>query len=264
MKGRAGRFRRILGDILIALFAALTADVAAVMLRRIGAVVLKNVYRSIFRYELILCAVLLVFALDVRFCLFTRWKRRGARAAGRFLRGAVAAAAAAILFFCGRVCVGCLLRTAAPADHAVVLGMALENGEPTRDLISRVETARAYWGEHPGAVLILTGGNPDDSGRTEAAVMRDLLLARGVPDGRMLLEDRAATTMENFRNTARMLPAGERVVLITSGCHMDRAVRTAKRAGFTGVLRLPAPSDPLSFGANMMWEVVMDVNELLR
>ena len=85
--------------------------------------------------------------------------------------------------------------------------------------------------------------------------MRELLLERGVPDGRMLLEDRAATTKENFRNTAQLLPSGARVVLISSDYHMDRAVRTAKSAGFSGLLRLP--------GANMMWEVVMDLNALL-
>ena len=61
-----------------------------------------------------------------------------------------------------------------------------------------------------------------------------------------------------------MLPPTEPVVLISSDYHMDRAVATAKSAGFTKVLRLPAKSDFLSYGANMMWEVILDLNELVK
>ena len=92
--------------------------------------------------------------------------------------------------------------------------------------------------------------------------MRDLLLERGIPEGRMVLEDRAETTKENFRNTAQLINPGDPVVLISSNYHMDRSVQDAKKAGFTGVLRLPAPSSVGLFGANVMWEVVMELNDL--
>ena len=52
------------------------------------------------------------------------------------------------------------------------------------------------------------------------------------------------------------------VVLISSNYHMDRAAQTAKSAGFSNGLRLPAPSSFLSFGANVMSEVVLELNEL--
>ena len=66
--------RRIIGDILLVLTILLTVDVVVVMLHRIRTVVLKADYQEVFRYELFLCAVLLLFALDVRFTLFTRAK----------------------------------------------------------------------------------------------------------------------------------------------------------------------------------------------
>ena len=78
----------------------------------------------------------------------------------------------------------------------------------------------------------------------------------------MILEDRAETTKENFRNTARMIDPEEPVVLISSNYHMDRAVQTAEAAGFARVLRLPAPSSVLRYGANVMWEVILELNEL--
>ena len=140
--------------------------------------------------------------------------------------------------------------------------MALEDGQPTKDLLLRLVTAQRCAEEHPDATLILTGGNPDESGRTEAFVMQELLTERGVSEDRMILEDQAASTRENFRNTAQLIDPSRPVVFISSDYHMDRAVSMAKEAGFTQVMRLPAPSDPIRYGANVMWEVILEINEL--
>lgn len=259
---RGSRVRRIIGDVLVALVVLLTADVAVVMLRKINAVVLKADYRQVFTYQLILCAILLLFALDVRFNLFTRAKSGILRIVGWVPRTVVVLLALLITFFCGKVICGSVTNTAGQADHAIVLGLALENGKPTDELLARLDTAQSYLGKYPEARLILTGGNADASGRTEAAVMREILAERGVADDRMILEDQAKSTRDNFRNTARIIDPGEPVVLITSNYHMDRAVRTAKAAGFDNVLRLPAPSSLLGYGANVMSEVVLALNEL--
>ena len=138
----------------------------------------------------------------------------------------------------------------------------LENGKPTDDLLARMDTAQTYLEGYPEAYLILTGGNADESGCTEAAVMRDILAERGIPDDRMILEDQAETTKANFRNTAQIIDSSKPVVLISSNYHMDRAVKTAKNAGFSNVLRLPAPSSFRSFGANVLYEVILELNEL--
>jgi len=261
-ENRASRARRIVGDILLVLAILLIADVVIVMLHRINAVVLKADYREIFQYELILCAILLAFALDVRFGLFTWLKHTVAQIAGWVLRVVVVLLTLVIVFFCGKVIGGGLINTAGPADHAIVLGLALENGKPTNDLLARLDTAQAYLGKYPEAQLILTGGNANASGRTEATVMRDILAERGVADDRMILEDHAESTKDNFRNTARIVDPEKPVVLISSNYHMDRAVQTAKSAGFTDVLRLPAPSSFLKYGANILSEVILELNEL--
>ncbi len=260
-KSRAGK---IIGDILLALVVLLIADVAFVMPARINAVVLKADYREVFMYEIILCVILLVFALDVRFNLFTRWKNAILKAVGWVLRAVIVLFSAVIVFFCGKVIVGGVINTADRADYAIVLGLALENGEPAPDLLARLDTAREYMNKYPEARLILTGGNADESGRTEAAVMRDILTERGVPSDRLILEDQAKTTKENFGNIAGIVSAGEPVVMISSDYHMDRAVRNAAESGFTRVMRLPAPSRFLAYGANMLSEVVLNLNDLVR
>ena len=256
------RGRRIVGDILLLLVGLLTADVVAVMPRRIRAVVRKADYRKIFFYDLILCASLLTPALDVRFRPFTRPRHAAVRAVGGGLRIGGILFNAVSLFFCGKVIAGSRIRDAGRADYALVLGLALENGEPTPDLLKRLDTAQAYLEEYPEAKLILTGGNADASGRSEAAVMREILTKRGVPDDRLILEDKARTTKENFANIAALISAEEPIVMISSDYHMDRAVRTARGEGFSRVGRLPAPSDFFAYGANMLSEVVLDLNDL--
>ena len=52
------------------------------MTRRISAVVLKDSYEEIFRYELIICGVFLVLALDFRFGFLTGSRTGLLRAAG--------------------------------------------------------------------------------------------------------------------------------------------------------------------------------------
>ena len=252
----------IIGSCCIMLTVVFTVYIAYVMLRRAKAVVLKGSCISVFRHELIVCGCFLLFALDLRFGVFTATRLKALRSAGWILRVIVILADAVFLFFIGKITLGGFIRTDTSAQTALVLGMALENGKPVNDLILRLDTAEQYLRENPGATLVLTGGNPDASGRTEAAVMRDILLARGVDESRLRLEDRAETTRQNFRNTALLIDPGEPTVIITSNYHMDRAVQTAKNAGFVNILRMPAPSSVFSFAANVMWELVTELHEL--
>lgn len=260
---KPGVARRAIGDTMIVLVLLFTAYLCIIMLQRINAVVLKETYRKIFHNELILCGILLLFSLDLRFGFFTLLRPKVLRIIGWCLRILVVLFAAVILLFCGRVVFGGMRNTAQEAEHVIVLGMALQDGKPTRDLLYRLDTAQRYLEEYPSAILILTGGNPNEAGLTEAGVMQSILSDRGVPAERMILEDKASSTRENFTNSAQMLDSARPVVLISSNYHMNRAVRMAEEAGFHNCLRLPSPSDPLQYGANMMWEVILEFNDLV-
>ncbi len=253
--------RRIIGDVLIAAAVLLTVDVVIVMLGKINSVVLKNEYISRFKNEIYLCAVLILFALDVRFGFFTKIRSTAGKGIGWILRIIVTALAAVILFLCGKVIAGGFINTAEAEKNVIILGLALENGKPVRDLYYRVETGQKYWEQHDDVTLILTGGNPDESGRTEADVMHDILAERGVPEEQMHLENKAENTVENFENTAKIIDLDTPIVLVSSNYHMSRAVRLARQAGFTNIKRLPAPSEFLKYGSNMMWEVGSELNQ---
>ena len=94
--------------------------------------------------------------------------------------------------------------------------------------------------------------------------MRDILIQEGVAEEKLLLEDRARTTKENFENAAQLIDPTKPTAVISSDYHMDRAVKTAKSAGFSHILRVPAPSPAISFGANVMWEAIMEIHEGMR
>ena len=94
--------------------------------------------------------------------------------------------------------------------------------------------------------------------------MHDILAERGVAEERMILEDKAETTEENFANVSKIVDPAAPIVLISSDYHMDRASQTAGKAGFSNILRMPAQSVLTEYGANVMWEVVLELNDLIK
>ena len=263
-KKKIGKTRKIIGYILIALNLVLTTETVIVMTHRISTVVLKDDYITVFRYQLIICAVLIIFSLDVRFGFFTAFKSIILKIMGWILRVVVTAFVCLVFVLNGMVIGGSLINTSAPAEYAVVLGKALENGRPTRELIRRLETAKKYLETYPDSTLILAGGNSDLSGVTEAETMRNILLDWEVPDNKIILEDKSDSTKRNMYNVLLLIGSGKDIVLISSDYHMNRAVMMAEKFGFKDVKRLPAPSGFFTYGANMLSEDILFINEITK
>jgi uncharacterized SAM-binding protein YcdF (DUF218 family) len=113
----------------------------------------------------------------------------------------------------------------APGDAALVLGYALDpTGQPQPSLVARIDHAADLHRRGLVAHLIVSGGAAR-AGVREADAMRELLVARGVPDQAILLESRARSTEENFACAAPILRqlAARRVLLVTEPWHMARA-----------------------------------------
>ncbi len=134
------------------------------------------------------------------------------------------------------------------ADYVVVLGAGLLNGgQVPRLLASRLERGRAVFeklaarGADP--VLIVSGGKGGDEQVPEAAAMARYLTERGFPAGRLVLEDRSASTSENLLFSKAIMDRqrpgapgapGARCVIVTSGFHAFRAGIIARRLGING------------------------------
>lgn len=137
---------------------------------------------------------------------------------------------------------------AAPAG-IVVLGGAQETdvsanwGLPSlNDAGDRMLAALILARRYPDARVVFTGGaaalNPRN---TEATVARDLFLAAGIAEDRLLLESDSRNTTENARLTLPLLPEGAEGpwIFVTSAFHMRRAVETFCAAGWTGLVPWP-------------------------
>lgn len=136
-------------------------------------------------------------------------------------------------------------RPAPPArvDGVVVLGGAVEQmltearGIPALNgAAERMTEAVALARRHPQARIVFTGGSPSifPGGATEADVARQLFSELGLPEERLVFEERSRNTHENAERTLEMArPApGETWLLVTSASHMPRAMGSFRGAGW--------------------------------
>lgn len=115
---------------------------------------------------------------------------------------------------------------------ALVLGCAVWPDGPSPTLRRRARQAAGLWHRGEVAVVVACGG----LGRhppTEAEAIRGLLLAEGVPDEAIRLEDRSRSTHENILFALPILAGlgARRVVIVTDVTHAPRARLIARGLG---------------------------------
>ena len=137
--------------------------------------------------------------------------------------------------------------TGQPADYVIVLGARVRGTKISNSLKQRLDRAIEYSEEYPNTVLVLSGGKGPGEEISEAACMYDYLTAHGVEPGRLILEDQASNTAENFALSKPLLyeagvdPAEGRVAVVTNDFHIARSELIAAREGYGDVAGIPAP-----------------------
>lgn len=136
----------------------------------------------------------------------------------------------------------------------ILLGMAVQKiGTPDFDNVlpgtfaySRIlKTAELYKScveYKPDCLVIISGGDPQKIGATEADVYASHLERLGVDPDRILKERESRNTFENAKFTSNILSKlGDRVkVLVTSGIHMERSAMYFKHFGVTKLHLVPS------------------------
>ena len=136
-----------------------------------------------------------------------------------------------IIYSCAICFIGRMDNDSTREDYAIVLGSGLVHDEPSEILASRLETTVNYLNGNIHATAIVTGGRDKGSHITEAHAMSNYLLARGISSDRVLLEENATSTYENFAYSRDAVNDGS-VVLITSEFHV---LRSALMASLNGI-----------------------------
>ncbi|MDR2519019.1 MAG: YdcF family protein [Spirochaetaceae bacterium] len=152
------------------------------------------------------------------------------------------------------------------ADYLLVLGCQVDGDAPSVPLARRVAAAAAYLHENPRTKAIVSGGRGPGERVSEAEAMANLLIRRhNIPSGRILREERAASTLENLAfSDASYGLRDKQVVVVSSGYHLFRALALAKKQGYTRVSGLGSESIPLALPAYLLREYAAVMYYILR
>lgn len=127
-----------------------------------------------------------------------------------------------------------------PVDVILILGCRFrDDGTLTPLLQGRADRAVEYWRQQKQqtgqeALLMPTGGQGEDEPMSEAEAMRRYLLAQGIPQERILVEDRSRNTYQNMEYSRDILAEkcpGARVAYATTNYHVFRSGVWASLAG---------------------------------
>lgn len=133
-------------------------------------------------------------------------------------------------------------------DYIIILGAQICGNKVTDSLRKRLDAGIRYLASHPDTKVIVSGGRGTGEDITEAKAMRDYLLAKGVCMERILLEERSASTKENFAFSMPLIQdAGGTVGIVTNNFHMYRAVCWARKTGLERLHTIPAGCHPVLF-----------------
>jgi uncharacterized SAM-binding protein YcdF (DUF218 family) len=123
---------------------------------------------------------------------------------------------------------------AQPADAIAVFGAAEYAGRPSPVLHARLDKAVSLYDEGMAPVVVTLGGGSDkDSGKTEAGVGRDYLLANGVPYDKIIVETKSLDTEEQVNSLANIAKRENfrHIIVVSDGTHLFRIALLCKRAG---------------------------------
>ena len=134
------------------------------------------------------------------------------------------------------------------SEYVLILGGPLDGSRPSPLLAERVKTGAAFLEAHPAAKAIVSGGiKSETQPLSEAAVMKNALLEQGIDENRIILEEQALTTLQNFQYTKQLVEPDARVTFVTNRFHIWRSCRICQKAG-VDYQPLAAPNGPHSLG----------------
>ena len=127
-------------------------------------------------------------------------------------------------------------------DYVIIHGAGLLDGNRVSKLLSdRIDKALEVYHKDPTPpILIPSGGQGSDETVSEADAMAYYIKEKGIPEDKIITEDKSTTTYENLLNSKQIIDGrqGDKyTALVTSNYHVYRALRHAKKVGLecTGI-----------------------------
>jgi uncharacterized SAM-binding protein YcdF (DUF218 family) len=145
-----------------------------------------------------------------------------------------------------------------PVDAIVVLGAAQYDGRPSPVLQARLDRALAVYKAGDAQWVVVTGGRQEGDRFTEAETGRNYLIAHGVPERAILLENEGRSSWQSMRGAGQILEARgvKRILLVSDGYHLFRLKLMARHLGFTAY-GTPATASPIHRGSRLEFDYVV-------
>lgn len=127
------------------------------------------------------------------------------------------------------------------ADTLIILGSQVvgDPARPGKSLTERLDTAIVYLEQNPATKVIVCGGQGHDEADSEANVMKNYLIDKGIAASRIYQEDQSTRTAQQFIYAKKLMELGN-VVVVSSDFHLLRSIMLAKRSGVDNITGLAA------------------------
>lgn len=116
----------------------------------------------------------------------------------------------------------------------IVLGCKVNGERPSLILRTRLDAAYTYLSENEESSCVVSGGQGDDEGISEAECMYRYLVERGIEPNRIYREDKSTTTKENLTFSKEIIDENnlnQEIVIVTNDFHEYRANKLAHSLG---------------------------------
>lgn len=143
-------------------------------------------------------------------------------------------------------------------EAVVVLGAAQYDGRPTPVLQARLDKVLELYEAGLATWIVVTGGRQEGDRFTEAESSRNYLIAHGVPERAILMENEGRTSWQSMQGAALVLKEHgiDRILLVSDGYHLFRLKLMARHLGFTA-FGVPATGSPIRRNSNLEFNYVI-------
>jgi len=135
-------------------------------------------------------------------------------------------------------------------DAIVVMGVAQYDGRPSPQLQARLDHVLTLWNMGVAKLVVTTGGNQPGDRFTEARASADYLIASGIPESAISMEDIGATTLQSLQGVAEIMKSRglTSVEIVTDPYHALRSRLIAQDLGLSAYVS-PTENSAVTGGA---------------
>lgn len=152
-------------------------------------------------------------------------------------------------------------------DAVIILGAGISKTELSENLKRRLDTAVEYYNKNPDTVFVVSGGQGPQEDISEAEAMALYLIKHGIPKEKILREDAASSTTENFAFSKTILDkhfeCEYTTAFITNDYHIFRASIIAKETGLKSITHIHASTAWYTLVPNTVRETMATLKTIL-